>query len=145
MGCMVSRPNRLLQRSITMSLINKIQEQDSVSKNDFTFRCLNKLFQCSRKICKFSAFSLKIHFSDTRIFFFSHSSSEQFWKQNTIISKSSLQLQNFGSFTSIALKCLGLVLDGVYCYVCKHSWCGDFNVHLTWFVSKRKQFQINTT
>ena len=31
MGCMVSRPNRLLQRSTTMSLINKINRNHNAS------------------------------------------------------------------------------------------------------------------
>ena len=50
-----------------------------------TFHCLNKLFLWSQKFCKFSAFSLEFQkfFSITRTIF-SHSRSEQFWKQNTI-------------------------------------------------------------
>ena len=57
----------------------------SVTKTFLTFHCLNKLFLWSQKFRKFSAFSLKFQkfFLIIRTFF-SHTRSEQFWKQNTI-------------------------------------------------------------
>ena len=46
-----------------------------------TFHCLNKLFVSSQNVCKFSAFSLQFQKILVRTIF-SHSRSEQFWKQN---------------------------------------------------------------
>ena len=67
-----------------------------VSKIVLTCDCLNKLFQWTQKVCKFSAFSFEFQkcFSITRTIF-SHSRSEQFWKQNTILK----QMQKNGTFS----------------------------------------------
>ena len=59
-------------------------KKHSVSKIVLTVHYLNKLFKWSQKVCKFSVFILEFQkfFSVNRTFF-SHSRSEQCWKQNT--------------------------------------------------------------
>ena len=59
-------------------------EKHSVTRNCSDLSLFDKLFKWSQKSCKFSAFSLEFqkNFSITRTIF-SHSTSEQFWWQNT--------------------------------------------------------------
>ena len=68
----------------------------SVTKIVLIFHCLNKVFKWSQNFCKFSIFSLEFQklFSMTRTIY-SHSRSEQFWKQNINVCSKNMPLPNW--------------------------------------------------
>ena len=83
--------SQLFFSNLTCSNVLDLRNLQEQVKKAFRFKncndchCLNKLFYWSKRFCKFSALSLefrKIFMITTSIF--SHSRSEQFWKQNTI-------------------------------------------------------------
>jgi len=91
-SCRFLNPNYLLQFNCNCSNLldlRNLQKQvkKAVSKNFLNFHCSNKLLWWSQNVCKFLAFSLEFQkfFLITKTIF-SHSRSEQFWKQNTICS-----------------------------------------------------------